>query len=125
MPKLDLFMYPWRLCLLQNLFPLAWGEIPQCHNDVIPTRKGIPQLSVRVSVLFRPPLKKVLFPVQWMAEIVASRAAAIFFFFFVKNIDFFGGKMKKTVPILQLYPHPAAGPETPLFLGVALAQALM
>ena len=34
--------------------------------------------------------------------------------------NFFGGQNeKKKFPILQLYPHPAAGPETTFFLRVA------
>ena len=62
--------------------------------------------------LVRPPLKKSLFPVQRVAEIVASWAAAKlyfspFFLFFGKKMMkflptiFWGGKMTKKVPILQ------------------------
>ena len=60
-------------------------------------------------MVVRPPLKKSLFPVQRVAEIVASRAAALpfffpLFFFLLENIEIFDpkriGKMKKKeVPI--------------------------
>ena len=50
-------------------------------------------LQVYRKVRVRPPLKKSLFPVQRVAEIMASRAAAkSFFFFFV-----FGKKIVKIV----------------------------
>ena len=72
--------------------------------------------------VIRPPLKKSLFPVKRVAEIVASQAAAKSFFFplFFSMVRIsVGGKMKKKVPILQLYIHPAAGQETIFFLRVA------
>ena len=62
----------------------------------------------------RPPLKKMLFPVQLVAEIVA------FFFGGVRNLSnfFLGGnaKMQRKILRWQESTHPAAGPETNYFL---------
>ena len=62
----------------------------------------------------RPHVKRSLFPVQQVAEIMASRAAAQSFFPVVKILT---KKKEEKVPILQLYVQPAAGPETTFFLG--------
>ena len=78
-------------------------------------------------------IKKILFPVQRVAKIEASRAAAIFFFFhfifiFHENIVnfffffFFFAKMKKKVSSRTFLSHPAGLPETELFLWTALWQ---
>ena len=71
---------------------------------------------------FRPSIKKSLFPVQRVAVIVASWAAAIFFppiLFLVgkfcpllEEIFFFFAKMKTKVPSQPFFRHPAAPPET-------------
>ena len=63
---------------------------------------GDPHSSIigKLAVLYWATLKKKLFPVQRVAEIVSSRAAAISFFFCKKNVEIFDkkktiGKMKK------------------------------
>ena len=68
-------------------------------------------------------IKKILFPVQRVAKIEASRAAAIFFFstyfFFSKKIlSIFGKKKKKKkVSSRTFLSHPADLPETEYFYG--------
>ena len=83
-----------------------------------------PRLNTRLCI------KKILFPVQRVAIIKASRAAAIFFFFhfiifFHENIVNFWkkkkiAKMKKKVSSRTFLSHPAGLPETELFLWTAL-----
>ena len=78
--------------------------------------------------LMRLSTKKSLFPVQRMAVIVASRAAAIyiffpiFFLFGTKILYIFGKKInlfcknEKKVLSRPFFRHPAAPPETEFFL---------
>ena len=76
--------------------------------------------------IFRLSIKKSLFPVQRVAKIKASRAATIFFFFHFffflgrKILSIFRKKKKKKVSSRTFLSHPAALPETELFLWTAL-----
>ena len=56
----------------------------------------------------RPDLKKLMFPVQWVAEIVASLAAAIYFSFF---FNFFFWLVGKYCP----FKKKKKSPQSPLF----------
>ena len=80
--------------------------------------------------IMRLSIKKILFPVQRVAKIEASRAAAIFFFFhfiffFHENIVNFWKKKKKNSKNEKksfqphLFEPPAGLPETELFLWTA------
>ena len=74
----------------------------------------------------RPPFKKVCFLSSGWPKLWPVGRPQYLFFFFGKKILIFkkkkrgkkGQNEKKEVPILQLQPHPAAGPETTFFLRV-------
>ena len=72
----------------------------QCFHDNVPSLRLSPCGVGLIVTLLRPPSKQSLFPVQRMAKIVASRAAAKsfsppFLFVGVRNSNIFLKKRKK------------------------------
>ena len=80
------------------------------------------QYHLQLTALLGCPFKKGLFPVQRVAKIVASRAAAFLFHFFFggggggveleKIIHFLGKKNCKKISSRTFFSHPANKPET-------------